>query len=132
MNRSRLNLNDGDISVLVRNSKAFLKNLDWQEYEDSVNGNFPFVIGDSVSSNDIIRMKKQRSDNANKTIIGHLNINSFRNKFVFVEDIIKLFEMFLVSEWKLDHTFPSNQFRINGYKFLDLTVIVLEVDQFSI
>ena len=24
--------------------------------------------------------------------------------------------MFLVSESKLDHTFPSNQFRINGYK----------------
>ena len=120
MNRSRLNLNDGDISVLVRNSKAFLKNLDWQEYEDSVNGNSPFVIGDSVSSNGIIRMKKQRSDNANKTIIGHLNINSFRNKFVFVEDIIKLFDVFLVSESKLDHTFPSNQFRINGYKIFRL------------
>ena len=120
MNRSRLNLNDGDISVLVRNSKAFLKNLDWQEYEDSVNGNSPFVIGDSVSSNDIIRMKKQRSDNANKTIIGHLNINSFRNKFVFVEDIMTLFDVFLVSESKLDHTFPSNQFRINGYKIFRL------------
>ena len=61
-------------------------------------------------------MKKQRLDNANNTIIGHLNINSLRNKFVFVEDIIKLFDVFLVSESKLDHTFPSNQFRINGYK----------------
>ena len=82
----------------MRNFKAFLTNLDQQEYEDSVNGNSPFVTGDSVSSNDIIRMKKQRSDNANKTIIGHLDINPFRNKFVFVEDIIKLFDMFLVSE----------------------------------
>ena len=62
-------------------------------------------------------MKKQRLDNVSNTIIGHLNINSFRNKFVFVEDIIKLFDdVFLVSESKLDHTFPSNQFRINGYK----------------
>ena len=58
-------------------------------------------------------MKKQRLDNANNVIIGHLNI---RNKFVFIEDIIKLFDVFLVSESKLDHTFPSNQFRINGYK----------------
>ena len=65
-------------------------------------------------------MKKQRLDNANNTIIGHLNINSFRNKFVFVEDIIKLFDVFLVSESKLDHTFPSNQFRINGYKIFRL------------
>ena len=65
-------------------------------------------------------MKKQRLDNANNTIIDHLNIISFRNKFVFVEDIIKLFDVFLVSESKLDHTFPSNQFRINGYKVLRL------------
>ena len=40
--------------------------------------------------------------------------------FVFVEDIIKLFDVFLVSESKLDHTFPSNQFRINGYKIFRL------------
>ena len=65
-------------------------------------------------------MKKQRLDNANNTMIGHLNINSFRNKFVFIEDIIKLFDVFLVSESKLDHTFPSNQFRINGYKIFRL------------
>ena len=65
-------------------------------------------------------MKKQRLDNANNTIIDHLNMNSFRNKFVFVEDIIKLFDVFLVSESKLDHTFPSNQFRIKSYKILRL------------
>ena len=65
-------------------------------------------------------MKKQRLDNAINTIIGHLNINSFRNKFVFDEDLIKLFDVFLVSESKLDHMFPSNQFRINGYKIFRL------------
>ena len=53
LNNSRLHLNDGDISVLANNFKAFLINLDWQEYEDSVSDNSPFVIGDSVSSNDI-------------------------------------------------------------------------------
>ena len=78
LNKSRLYLNDAGISVLVRNFKVFLTNLDWQNYEDSVSGNSPFVTGDSVFSNDIIRMKKQRLDNANNTMIGHLNINSFR------------------------------------------------------
>ena len=53
-------------------------------------------------------------------MIGHLNINSFRDKFVFLEDMIKLFDVFLVSESKLDHTFPSNQVRINGYKIFKL------------
>ena len=55
-------------------------------------------------------MNKQRLDNASNTIIGRLNINSFRNKFIFVEDVIK------PSESRLDHTFPSEQFRVNGYK----------------
>ena len=63
-------------------------------------------------------MKKQRLDNANNIVIAHLNINSFRNKLVFVEDIMKLFD--LVSESKLDHTFSSNQFRINGYRIFRL------------
>ena len=65
-------------------------------------------------------MKKQILGNANNTIIGHLNINSFRKKFVFIKDIITLFDVFLVSESKLDHIFPSNQFRINGYKIFRL------------
>ena len=115
LNKSRLHLNDAGIFLRARSFQAFLTNLDWQEYDNNVSDNSPFVIGDTVSSNDIIRMK-QRLDNATNIIIGHLNINSFRNKFVFIEDVIKLFDVFLVSETKLDHTFPSNQFRINGYK----------------
>ena len=54
LNNSRWHLNDGDISVLAKNFKTFLINLDWQEYDDSVRDNSPFVIGDSVSFNDII------------------------------------------------------------------------------
>ena len=37
-------------------------------------------------------------DNARNTIIGHLNVNSFWNKFVYFEDMMKLLDMFLVSE----------------------------------
>ena len=33
--------------------------------------------------NDIKKIKQQRIKNANNTIIGHLNMNSFSNKFVF-------------------------------------------------
>ena len=59
LNKSSLHLNDAGISVIVRNFKAFPTNLDWREYEDSVSDNSPFVIGDSVSSNDINEMKSQ-------------------------------------------------------------------------
>ena len=34
LNASSLHLNNAGISVLVRDFQAFLKNLDWQEYED--------------------------------------------------------------------------------------------------
>ena len=115
-----MHLNYAGTYALGKNFKTPLTNLGWQEYEDNVSGNSPFLIGDSVSSNDIIKTKKQRLDNASNIIIGHLNINSFRKKFVFVQDIIKLFNVFLVSESKLDYMFPSNQFRIDGYKIFRL------------
>ena len=62
------------------------------------------------------KSKQQTVKNADNTIIGHLNINSFRNKFVFTEEIIQVFDMFLASESKLENTFPTKLFKINGYK----------------
>ena len=35
--------------------------------------------------NDIKKIKQQRVKNTNNAIIGHLNINSFRNKFVLLK-----------------------------------------------
>ena len=67
-------------------------------------------------NNNILCIHKQRIDNALNTIIGHLNINSLRNKFVLVENIIKAFDIFLISESRLDCTFPLNQFHIAGFK----------------
>ena len=72
LSNSSLRLNDADIFVLVRNFKAFLTNFDWQESENGVNDNSLFLIGDSISPNDVNRMKKQRLDNGNNTIISCL------------------------------------------------------------
>ena len=49
---------------------------------------------------------------AKNTIIGHLNINSIRNKFDTLDNVVKAFDIFLISESKLDNTFPLNQFAI--------------------
>ena len=57
-----------------------------------------------------------RIKNANRLIIGNLNVNSLRNKFQMVEELIKdKIDVFLVSETKLDSSFPSGQFVIKGY-----------------
>ena len=54
--------------------------------------------------------------NANQLIIGHLNIDSLRNKFEMLGDLIKAkIDMFLISETKLDSSFPSGKFVIKGY-----------------
>ena len=48
--------------------------------------------------------------------MGHLNINSLRSKFESIKLAVSPdFDIFLVSETKLDESFPSNQFSIRGY-----------------
>ena len=58
-------------------------------------------------------MKAQSSD---KLILGHLNINSIRNKFEALKFIIgNNIDILLISETKLDDSFPSVQFLIKGF-----------------
>ena len=59
-------------------------------------------------------------------IMAHLNINSLRSKFESIKSIIsKNFDIFLVSETKLDESFSNNQFSISRTRCLDKTEIVL-------
>ena len=65
--------------------------------------------------NEIIRDLKL--SNPNKIILGHLNINSIRNKFECLRDTIgQNIDILLISETKLNDTFPEGQFYINGYQ----------------
>ena len=48
--------------------------------------------------------------------MGHLNINSIRNKFeLFLSLIGGKIDILMISETKLDATFPTNLFFIRGY-----------------
>ena len=73
-----------------------------------------------MTNNDLLEIQQQRVDNAKSIIVGHLNINSIRNKFIFAESIIKAFDLFVISEAKLDSTIPMNQFYIFGFKVFRL------------
>ena len=54
--------------------------------------------------------------NKNKILIGHLNINSLRNKFSPLKQIIQdNIDIFLVSETKIDNSYPEEQFTISGF-----------------
>ena len=65
---------------------------------------------------DLSDIKTLRQTFSNKIIIGQLNINSLRNKFFAIKGIIKTsFDVFLISETKLDASFPVNQFKKPGF-----------------
>ena len=57
-----------------------------------------------------------RLKNDNRIIFAHLNINSIRNKIDMVSDLIKgSIDILLISETKIDNTFPTSQFEIPGF-----------------
>ena len=61
-------------------------------------------------------MKRKKPKNI---FLGHLNINSIKNKFDSVWELIKdTFDRFLLSESKLDSSFPDDQFSIPGYRIV--------------
>ena len=52
----------------------------------------------------------------NRVIIGHLNINSIRNKFNQLKEVLKdRIDILMISETKVDSTFPESQFIMPGY-----------------
>ena len=64
---------------------------------------------------DII-LKNLRMKNTNKIIVGHLNINSIRNKIFMLADIVKNnIDILLISETKIDNSFPKSQFLLHGF-----------------
>ena len=69
-----------------------------------------------MANNALLEIQQQTVENAKRIIVGRLNINSIRSKFILEESIVKALDLFLISESKLDSTFPMNQFHIFGFK----------------
>ena len=62
-------------------------------------------------------IKEYRIKNVNKVILAHLNINSIRNKFSCLKELVSdKIDVLVIEETKLDETFPENAFIIPGYK----------------
>ena len=74
-------------------------------------------ISTTIVSNDISTLKDIRVSNINRLIFGHLNTSSLRNKFNLLFQQIKGFVyIFMLSESKLDSSFPLGQFLIDGFQ----------------
>ena len=59
---------------------------------------------------------KLRLKNVNRIIFANININSIRNKFhLLTSDINNKIDILMISETKLDNSFPNGEFIIPGY-----------------
>ena len=64
-----------------------------------------------------IDLKSLCRNNLNKIIVAHLNIISLRNKLEFlIQHIEKNIDMLMISETKLDESFPIGHFFIKGFR----------------
>ena len=62
-------------------------------------------------------LKKITSKHPKNLFFGQLNVNSIRNKFESVQEIVQnTFDIFLVCETKIDSSFPNQQFCIPEYR----------------
>ena len=70
-------------------------------------------VSTSSQSNFLVNLRKKYF---NHLIIGNLNINSLPNKFEDLKILVKgKVDVVVITESKLDHTFPDSLFRISGY-----------------
>ena len=75
----------------------------------------PCFISDSQIK-DFDSLNELRKLNPNRLIIAHININSIRNKIEMLkETITDKTDILLISETKLDSSYPVNQFLIYGF-----------------
>ena len=63
-------------------------------------------------------LKAYRTSNPKSLIIGHININSVRYKCIEMSDYLSenLLDVLFIAETKLDASFPSPQFHVDGFK----------------
>ena len=80
----------------------------------NVSSDISFSEDSSSSADDIL--KEMRVKNVNRVIIGTLNLNSLAAKFEQLREVIgKNIDILTIQETKLDSSFPSGQFLIDGY-----------------
>ena len=65
-------------------------------------------------------LQKDRRQYLNNPLIGYLNINSVRNKIADVQIFIQNIPLdyLVLSETKLDESFPNAQFNLDGYEII--------------
>ena len=119
----KLHLNKKGNSLLGNNFLKHLRYTFWDDIDSNcfeVNVNeceseldLPDHLSDVVSERSL---KEICTKNLNRIVLAHLDINSLRNKFnILTDQITGNVDIMVISETKLDDSFPESQFKIPGY-----------------
>ena len=79
-------------------------------------GNEVIMISEKKAKETYKTLRGLRSKHPKNVFLGHLNVNSLRNKFESLNELIK--DIFLWSESKLDSSFSDSQFLVSGYRIV--------------
>ena len=91
--------------IIAENNNEVLENLEEKELDEIDLDEDPNVILSNI-----------RKNNLNRLTIGHLNINFLAGKFEALKLLIKeKLDIFVLTETKIDESFPTNQFLIDGF-----------------
>ena len=125
LNSSRLHLNRNWASILRSSlTQHISKVFNWQLSGNTSCCNVSESDFEENESRNLKRAKENcrsvlnslRKDNLDKLIFAHLNINSIRNKFDHLSEQIRCnVDILLVSEIKIDDSFPQGQFVIDEF-----------------
>ena len=75
------------------------------------------TVPSGTSCDTLNGLHKQRLNHPKNVIIGHLKISSIRNKFSCFKYLVhKETDICLLSETKIDDSFPNSQFFAEGYR----------------
>ena len=106
--------NDDAINGSIPELTSSLKEIDYNENNNLNTSSTDDKCDDN--SNPLRKLRDLALKNLGKIIIGHLNINSVRNKINVLKAMTgDNIDILVISETKIDNSFPTNQFSIDGY-----------------
>ena len=74
-------------------------------------------LTENKSCNTFSKLRELRLENQKNIVISHPNVNSIRNKFTSLKELISCkSDICLLSETTIDKTLPNTHFEIEGYK----------------
>ena len=112
-------------AIAKRVNKKLLPNVNSSNTDRPVNSTVDSIKSLSRNNSAEVRAENDvfpsvtahRLQNAKNVTIGALNVNSLRNKIGAVQELItNNIDICLLSETKIDESFPNQQFNISNYK----------------